>query len=97
MQHTPPPLIPINGRVLVKLGTKYKHIEAAARAYETKTSGIVVAIADDVDPSFNDYVHVDDRVFWEQYKEGASVHVGEDEYAFINFEDIQGVELAVTS
>lgn len=86
-----PDLTPLNGHLLVQLGTKYKHVAAATKAYEAKNNGVVIEVSvllvsdEDGEPAI-----LGKRVYWQDYKEGSALTVDGIEYAFVKYEDIQG-------
>lgn len=88
-----PDLTPLNGHLLVQLGTKYKHVAATTKAYEAKNNGIVIAISqliyDKQDIKFINKLF-GSRVYWQDYKEGSTLTVDGIEYAFVKYDDIQG-------
>lgn len=84
-----PSLYALPGYALVELSAKYAHIEAPTKAYESKTSGILI----DLEPTENGYDTIFGKlVFWETYKEGAPITRNGKEYTFIKIEDLQGYE-----
>jgi co-chaperonin GroES (HSP10) len=84
-----PLLYALPGYALVELSAKYDHIEAPTKAYESKTSGILI----DLEPKEDGYeLLFGRRVFWETYKEGAPIIRNGKEYTFIKIEDLMGVE-----
>lgn len=81
-------LIPINNHVLVRLGDKYDNFSTIDAKYETRTNGIVQSIPEN---SGCEYL-VNKRVFFEEYKEGARIKRGGEQYCFIKIDDITGYE-----
>jgi hypothetical protein len=74
-------LTPLNGYVLVELGSKYKHISAPAKIYDAKSNGIVIK---------GDKELIGKRVYWQDYKEGSTLTEDNREYTFVKLEDLQG-------
>lgn len=86
MQGTP--LHPLPGFVLVELpASKYKHVAAPTKAYEAKSSGVVIAVGEEYD---TDKALIGKRVFWQDFKEGSAIPMGDKSYAFVAVEELQG-------
>lgn len=83
-------LTPLPGRVLVELPETYQNVVAPDQKYATKTSGICVAVARDAEPAH--YELTGRLVFWEEYKDGATIERDGKKYAFIKIEDLDGYE-----
>lgn len=92
-------LKPLPGHVLVELREKYEHVAVTEQKYDTKTSGICVAVGYVPREIANDVVELEPylpipgkRVFWEEYKDGAVIERDGKKYAFIKIEDLDGYE-----
>lgn len=79
-------LQPLEGRVLVELMNIYSNISVSEKKYDSKTSGVVLKVADDdKDHAFL----VGKKIYWRQYNEGETLY---EKYAFVKLEDIDGYE-----
>lgn len=89
-------LTPAPGYALVELGEKYSNIKIAARAYESKANGIVLASEPGglsvEEQAAWDELFVGKRAFWEELVAGAPITREGVDYAFIRIEAIQGYE-----
>lgn len=92
-------LIPLNDCILVELQQSYKNVSKAEGKYDSRTEGIVVAIAPYKTPELVNVtmeLTVQDllgkRVHFEEFKEGARIKRGGKIYSFIKIEDIRGYE-----
>lgn len=83
-------LKPLPGRVLVEIREKYSHVATTEQKYDTKTSGICVAVGPP-DHSYEKFIK-NRLVFWEEYKDGATIERDGKKYAFIKIEDLDGYE-----
>lgn len=81
-------LHPLPGYVLVELPpSRYKHVAAPTKAYESKTSGVVIAIGEEYP---DDHELIGKQVFWQEFKEGSSIPIGDKTYAFVPMDELQG-------
>lgn len=81
-------LVPINGCVLLRLTeSTYEDIAVPDKKYDTKTSGIVVAVADDVHSPVELFSK---KVFFESFKDDTAFEEDGQKFAFIKFEDLKG-------
>jgi len=85
-------LVPMKGFLLVELGTSYENINIATRAYEGKSNGLVIGVAE-ADSSKHGWLE-NQHVFWDSMMEGSKVSREGKEYAFIRINQIQGYESA---
>ena len=94
-------LKPLPGRVLVEIREKYQNVATPDQKYDTKTSGILLDFLVDngiwsihnVDFEQNFYGDkIGSLVFWEEYKDGATIERDGKKYAFIKIEDLDGCE-----
>lgn len=100
MSKNPTGLHPLNDCVLVELQQSHKQVSIKEGKYDTRTEGIVVAIAktsdtveykgDNLDTS--PQWLVGKRVHFEEFKEGARIKRDGKIYSFIKIEDIRGYE-----
>jgi co-chaperonin GroES (HSP10) len=82
-------LVPKDDRLLVELLGAYQHVATVEQKYETKTSGICVAIPANIDlPELRKLVGK--QIFWQEYKDGKEIVVDGKKYAFIKIEDVDG-------
>lgn len=84
-------ITPINGCVLVKLTNSYEYVAAPDKKYDTKTSGVVIAVDSDLDGVEG---IAGSKVYFEEYKDGTTIEEDGEKYALIKFEDIRGVKNA---
>lgn len=87
-------LTPINGCVLVRLTEVYAYVDVPDKKYDTKTSGILLKVADDV-KEYDKYI--DKKVFFESYKDDTAKEEGGQKYALIKAEELKGYEDAQPS
>jgi co-chaperonin GroES (HSP10) len=94
-------LIPLNDCVLVELKQSHKNFTTKEGKYDSRTEGIVVALAPYKDPQLVNVtmeLKVQDlmgkRVHFEEFKEGARIKRDGKIYSFIKLEDIRGWEEA---
>jgi co-chaperonin GroES (HSP10) len=80
-------VMPINGCILVKLTDNYQFVATPDKKYDTKTSGIVVAIDAEL-ASFPDIRGK--KVYFEEYKDGTTIEEDGDKYSLIKFDDVRG-------
>ncbi len=82
-------LKPLGARVLVELAEQYEHLATTEGKYDTKTSGICVAIGED----WAEWKKlIGQRIFWKAYDEGEHIKRNGKKYAFIKMEAIDGFE-----
>lgn len=82
-------LHPLGDRVLVELVEQYESIATVDGKYDTKTSGICLAIGDKFATDM-EYDLLGKKIFWEQYKDGEHILYDGKKYAFIRAMDIDG-------
>lgn len=82
-------LKPLGTRLLVELAEHYQHVAVTEGKYDTKTSGICVALGEDW-PEWNKLIGK--RVFWKAYDEGEHIIRDGKQYAFIKMEAVDGFE-----
>lgn len=82
-------LVPQGDRVLVELVEQYESIATVDGKYDTKTSGICLAIGEYLDDSETKKL-VGKQIFWEQYKDGEHILLDGKKYAFIKIGDVDG-------
>ena len=87
-------LTPINGCVLVRLTEVYEHVTTPDKKYDTKTSGILLKVADDVKGL--DHL-MNKKVFFESYKDDTSKEDKGQKYALIKATELKGYEDAEPS
>lgn len=87
-------LNPAMGRMLVELRDQYAHVATTEGKYDTKTSGICVSVTNYPDVHSSEYYQnlVGKLVFWEEYKDGATIERDGKRYAFIKLTDVDGWE-----
>lgn len=78
---------PLNGCVLVELTENYQYVVTPDKQYATKTSGIVKAIA----PELESFL-LNSKVYFDEYKDGTQIKVDDKTYAFIKYEEIRGYD-----
>lgn len=88
-------LKPLGARVLVELAEQYEHLATTEGKYDTKTSGICVAVGADDWPEWQQLVG--QRIFWKAYDEGEHIKRDGKKYAFIKMEAIDGWETDQTA
>lgn len=81
-------LIPVNDCVLIKLD----HTDKKETKYETRTSGIVVAMPEEIIGIPQPTYLLGKHVYFEEYKEGARIKRDGELFCFIKIEDIRGFE-----
>lgn len=87
-------LTPINGCVLVQLTEAYEFVTTPDKKYDTKTSGILIKVANDVEG----YDHlVGKKVFFESYKDDTSKEDNGQKYALVYAKELKGYEDAEPS
>lgn len=82
-------ITPIKQCVLVKLTNSYEFVATPDKKYDSKTSGIVVKISEDIE---NPQYAVGDKVFFEEYKDSTSFENDDGKQALIEDKDIRGVQ-----
>lgn len=86
-------LHPLNDCVLVELKQSSKNFTTKEGKYDTRTEGIVIAIAYDEKITMEKWSFlVGKRVHFEEFKEGARIKRNDKIYSFIKIEDIRGYE-----
>lgn len=87
-------LIPLPGHALVELRDKYEFVATTQQKYDTRTSGICLAVLTNSEPQAPWYAaHLPEKiVFWEEYKTGMAIERDGKQYAFIKIEDLTGYE-----
>lgn len=89
-------LTPINGCVLVRLTEVYSHVTVPDKKYDTKTSGILIKVAEDgVPTTYRDLVGK--KVFFESYKDDTAKEFNGEKYALIKADELKGYENAKPS
>jgi co-chaperonin GroES (HSP10) len=85
-------LVPLNECVLVELTESLEYVDMLDKQYSTKTSGVVVAIADDA-PLYKEKNYlVDKKVYFTDFQDGTQVDIDGKQYAFIKYSEIRGYE-----
>jgi hypothetical protein len=82
-------LYPTKGRVLVKLGSKYKNVSAETKICETATSGEVVAIA----PEDTFKGLIGNKVYWSELMSGNPIIYKDTILVSVKVENIEAVEV----
>lgn len=89
-------LTPVNDCLVVELGGQYKNIQVKEGKYDTQDNGVVIASPAGYGEGgiYYDWVKdvVGKRVWWAPMKEGTRVERNGKLYAFIDIDDVQGVE-----
>lgn len=89
---------PVNGRILVELRGKYKNITGATQQFgDSKTRGIVRAIAADITPAKLQEIgaaklKVGDWIYFGAYEDTAKYPVDGKDHILIKLEDVGGRE-----
>lgn len=87
------PITPYNDCILVELKEAYTHIATTEKKYDTKTSGLCIAISH----TLNDYEKLytdlmDKLVYFDEYKDGTQIAYKGNKYALIDIKDVRGVQ-----
>ena len=82
-------LVPIGGCVLVELTESFKYVATPEKQYSTKTSGIVLSVAE---KEKEEQHLIGKKVYFEEYKDGTQIEKDDKTYAFIKLDDIRGYE-----
>ena len=85
---------PVQGRLLIELKGKYENFNPTEEKFGTsKTRGIVIAIAPDVQDKCNELgITVNCMVYFGKYEDTAPYDVNGKEHALIKLEEIGGWE-----
>lgn len=84
---------PINDCVLVRLdNSTYKTIAATEKKYDSRTTGVAIAMADSVVEDLSVGGLEGKRVWFAEYKDDVRVERDGATYAFIKYEDIRGYD-----
>lgn len=89
-------LTPLNDCVLVELKQSRKNVHTKEGKYDTRTEGIVVAIAEQSGTIHQDKLAkliMGKRIYFEEFKEGARISRDGRQFSFIKLEDIRGYEV----
>lgn len=84
---------PLNSSVLIQLDpSAHKTIAVTEKKYDSRTTGIVIAVADDIQDELTLTGIEHKRVWFAEYKDDVRFVIDDVTYAFIKYEDIRGYD-----
>lgn len=85
-------IIPLGDNVLVSLRDVFKNITLPTKQFDSKVSGILEAVSEDVPKENKLWSLIGKKVYFERYRDDTAKADNGDKYSIISIKDIKGYE-----
>lgn len=85
-------IIPLGQNVLVSLRDIFNDISLPTKQFDSKVSGVLEAVSEDVDKKSTLWKLIGSKVYFERYRDDVAKADSKDRYSIISVNDIKGYE-----